>query len=123
MLINKIMIVDDDDNIRFIAITSLEGLTEWTVLPASSGKEALAVCLSERPEVVLLDMMMPEMDGVTTLKHLLEQCDPPPVVIFMTAKVQAHELEQYSQLGIKGIISKPFDPMTLPSQVMSILTE
>lgn len=63
---------------------------------------------------------MPEMDGVTTLEHLLEQCDPAPAVIFMTDKVQAYEIEQYSQLGIKEISSKPFDPMSLSAEVERI---
>lgn len=123
MNISKVMIVDDDDNIRFIAATSLEGLTDWTVLPVSSGHEAITTCLAEKPDVVLLDMMMPDMDGITTLKNLREKCNPPPVVIFMTAKVQAQEVEQYLQLGIKGLIIKPFDPMQLPSEVERIISE
>lgn len=120
--IQKVLIVDDDANIRTIAEMSLEGLTDWQLRLASSAQEALQMINSDKPDVVLLDMMMPDKDGVSFFaemqKAFAAEC---PAVIFMTAKVQSHELEKYQKLGAAGVIMKPFDPMTLPDEIMQIL--
>lgn len=116
--INHVLIVDDDDNIRLIAQMSLEGLTTWKIQEARSGKEALTCLAGELPDVILLDVMMPDMTGVDVFgqaKTLLG--DNLPRVIFMTAKVQASEIEKYRALGAAGVIMKPFDPMKLPEQI------
>ena len=74
------------------------------------------------PDVILLDVMMPGMDGITALKKLRETYkDALPPVIFMTAKAQRHEVQSYYQLGVAGVIIKPFDPLTLPSEIQDIL--
>jgi len=115
----KILVVEDDDNIRFVAQMSLE--ENWQVLEASSGEMALQVAASENPDVVLLDIMMPGMDGVETMARLRKMrgfADTP--IIFMTAKVQTHEVEGYVKLGAAGLIPKPFDPMKLSSQILDI---
>ncbi|MBS1952949.1 MAG: response regulator [Cyanobacteria bacterium SZAS-4] len=116
--INHVLIVDDDDNIRLITQMSLEGLTTWKVQEARSGKEALTCLAGELPDVILLDVMMPDMTGMDVFgqaKTLLG--DNLPRVIFMTAKVQASEIEKYRALGAAGVIMKPFDPMKLPEQI------
>src|SRR5579883_2058770 len=114
MKIEKILLVDDDKNIQLIAQMGLEDRPEWTVTVASSGPEALEKFVQDKPDLVLLDMMMPGMDGKTTFAKLQEQTNGSSVpVIFMTAKVQSHELQSYLDLGAAGVISKPFDPMTL----------
>lgn len=120
--INKILIVDDDANIRLITEMSLEGLTDWQILAVGSGAEAISTTENESPDLILLDMMMPAMDGVecfTKLKEKLGTSAPP--VIFMTAKVQKEEVEHYKSLGAAGVITKPFDPMQLPTQIEAIL--
>jgi CheY-like chemotaxis protein len=120
--IQKVLMVDDDPNIRRIAEISLKKLTPWQVRVVASGQEALDVTATDCPDLVLLDMMMPNMDGMTVLAHLKENLGATmPKVILMTAKVQAHELDEYKQLGAAGVISKPFDPMTLPSVIRAIL--
>lgn len=120
--IEKVLLVDDDQNIRLVAQMALEGLTNWKVLLAESGSEALKVALVEKPDLVILDMMMPNMDGPTTFAKLLEQGSLSQVpVIFMTAKVQTHEVENHLKLGAAGVIAKPFDPMLLPKEIMQIV--
>jgi CheY-like chemotaxis protein len=122
MKIQKILLVDDDKNIQLIAQMGLEDRPDWTVVVASSGPEALEKFTKEKPDLILLDMMMPGMDGKTTFAKLQELgngCKVP--VIFMTAKVQTHELQSYLDLGVAGVISKPFDPMTLSEEICAIV--
>jgi CheY-like chemotaxis protein len=115
--------VDDDDNIRMVASIGLEDVPDWQILEASSGQQALAMAQTEHLDLILLDMMMPGMDGVTTLKNLRSgELTKDIPVIFMTAKVQTHEIESYKNLGALGVITKPFDPITLADEINSILS-
>ncbi len=117
----KILIVDDDANIRLFVNVALEG-DETTLFEADSGAKGITIAATEQPDLILLDMMMPDMDGKTTLSKLREQPGLAEVpVIFLTAKAQSHELESYLKLGVSGIITKPFDPMTLPDEISQIL--
>jgi CheY-like chemotaxis protein len=121
--VESVLLVDDDANIRLIIEISLEGLTDWKVRQANSGQQALELMGEQRPDLVLLDVMMPEMDGITMLERIKERfAADMPFVIFMTAKVQRQELEQYKLLGAAGVIMKPFDPMTLADEIMGILS-
>jgi len=116
--IEKIMIVDDDDDICTVAELSARRVGNWDVVVATSGQQALAMARDERPDVILLDAMMPLLDGPTTMAKLRE--DPATAtipVIFLTAKVQKHEIERYLTLGAIGVIRKPFNAMTLPDEV------
>ena len=120
--IKKVLLVDDDQNIRMVVQMTLEGLTEWKVVTAESGKAAIDTAPKEKPDLIMLDVMMPEMDGPTTFMQLQKNPALQGIpVIFMTAKIQTHELEDYLKLGAAGIISKPFDPMTLPDEIAKIL--
>lgn len=122
MQIKKVLLVDDDQNIRFVVQMALEGLTNWVILVAESGSEAVALACKEKPDLILLDMMMPDMDGSTTYIQLKKQESLATVpVIFMTAKVQTHEVEDHLKLGAAGVIAKPFDPMTLHKEIMRIV--
>lgn len=122
MHIEKVLLVDDDPNIRLIAQIGLEDTPEWIITTAESGAEAIAKASVDPPDLILLDMMMPGMDGKTTLTKLRAiECMSKIPVIFMTAKVQTHELENYLSLGAAGVISKPFDPMTLSSDIKRVL--
>ncbi len=120
--IHRVLLVDDEPDIRRIGQLSLERVGGWQVVPASSRAEALAAAGRERPDVILLDVMMPVADGPTTLARLREQADTAEIpVIFMTAKVQQHEVQRLLGLGAVGVIPKPFDPMTLPDEVRRVL--
>lgn len=122
MQIEKVLLIDDDPSIRKIAGISLSRVGKWQVVVAASGVEALEMVSREKPDIILLDVMMPGMDGPTTLKLLRQQASISSTpVIFMTAKVQKHEIESYCLLGAAGVISKPFDPLTLASQIRGIM--
>lgn len=122
MTIERVLLVDDDPRIRKIAQISLEGVGKWKVTLVSSGFEAIDAAVKEHPDVILLDVMMPEMDGPTTLAKIREIAEIASIpVIFFTAKVQKQELDSYLALGAAGIISKPFDPMKLPTEIQEIV--
>ncbi len=117
-----ILIVDDEDDIREIGILALGDVGGFTVAQASSGKAALESVESISPDIILLDVMMPEMDGMTTLKNLQDmELTANIPVIFMTARVQTAEVEEYLKLGALGVIPKPFDPMSLADTVRRIV--
>ncbi len=119
----KILVVDDDDNIRLIAQMAL-GDDDVIVVGADSGKMALELAAQEKPDLILLDMMMPDMDGKTTCAQLKQLPGLKSIpVIFLTAKVQAPEIDSYKTYGAAGIITKPFDPMTLGESIDRILKE
>lgn len=121
-MIRKVMMVDDEPHIRRIGELSLRGVGKWQVVLAGSGKEAIELARREQPDVILLDVMMPGMDGPATLAELRDNRDTAGIpVIFLTAKAQRHEVERYRMLGAAGVLTKPFDPMTLPDEVRTIL--
>lgn len=118
----QILIVDDDIGIRKITQITLQTIAGWDVLAAPSGQEGLAIAESVQPDVILLDMMMPGMDGLTTLKHLKSNPKTQAIpVIFLTAKVQISEQPEFSSLPILGIITKPFKAPDLVEQMRSLL--
>ncbi|MFN7086278.1 MAG: response regulator [Burkholderiales bacterium] len=118
----KILYVEDEPDIRTIARIALETVGGFNVRLCSSGPEALEAVAEFSPDCILLDVMMPGMDGPTVLKELrrMPHCATTPV-IFMTAKVQHSEVAQYKALGALDVIPKPFDPMTLAATVRQIL--
>ena len=120
----KVLIIDDEEDIRRIAYLSLGKVGGMDVLDADGGSEGLRKAESEKPDVILLDMMMPKMDGRATLAALRGNPSTSNIpVIFLTAKAMRSEVEQLMQIGATGVLTKPFDPMTLASQVRSILSE
>ncbi|MFA6209113.1 MAG: response regulator [Candidatus Obscuribacterales bacterium] len=119
MALSRILLVDDDDNIRTIAELSLED--DFQVDIASSGQEALDIAMLRAPDLILLDVMMPGLDGKATFNKFKEIPALKGIpVVFMTAKVLTHEIDFYLELGAAGVISKPFDPMTLAEEVQTI---
>jgi CheY-like chemotaxis protein len=118
----KVMIVDDDEDIRLICELALRRIGRWEVVAVASGEEALAQASSERPDVILLDVMMPGIDGPTTLERLLDCPETQDIpVIFLTAKAQKPEVDRYMTLGAAGVICKPFDLNSLTHEVRSIV--
>jgi signal transduction histidine kinase len=119
--LKRILYVEDEGDIRTIAVTVLEALGGFTVLACRSGKEALEAAPGANADLILLDVMMPGMDGPATLKALREipEIAQTPV-IFMTAKVQPGEIRHFRDLGAIDVIPKPFDPMTLAAQIREI---
>ncbi|MBI5040087.1 MAG: response regulator [Gammaproteobacteria bacterium] len=119
--LQRILYVEDEPDIQAVARLALEHIGGFTVEVCSSGREALEKIPQFRPDLILLDVMMPDMDGPTTLQALRAtlagQTTP---VAFMTAKVRPQEIAQYKQLGAIEVIPKPFDPMTLSDRVRAI---
>ena len=120
----KVLYVEDDPDIQVIARIALEDLGGFDVRACESGDQALAAIADFQPDLLLLDVMMPGMDGPTLLAHLRKTangaCAP---AIFMTARVQRAEIEQYLALGAMSVIAKPFDPLTLAEQIRQTLAE
>ena len=122
MKIEKVMIVDDDEDVRAISALAVRKIGNWAVVSVGSGDEAVALARVERPDVILLDVMMPPPDGPATLALLRD--DPATAstpIIFLTAKAQQHEIESYLALGAHGVICKPFDATALPDEIQRIL--
>jgi CheY-like chemotaxis protein len=120
--LKQVLVIDDEGDIREVARLSLELTEGWTVATAGGGSAGVALALSMGPDAILLDVMMPEMDGPTTLSTLRQQGATRFIpVIFLTAKVQASDRDRYIQLGVRGVISKPFDPVTLGQQIKEML--
>jgi two-component system OmpR family response regulator len=116
----RILHVDDEPDIREVVELSLGLDPDFTVQGCGSGKEALAVAAEWQPDFILLDVMMPVMDGPATLIQLRENVRTAGIpVIFMTARAQAREVDRFRSLGAVGVIPKPFDPMTLAASVRS----
>ncbi|MEM1043379.1 MAG: response regulator [Bacteroidota bacterium] len=119
--LQRILIVEDDPDIRSILQMSLEAVGGYTVAAAANGVEALERLATFTPDLIVLDVMMPEMDGPATLGALRQNpAFTSTPVIFLTAKAQRHEVDHYLTLGIAEVIHKPFDPVALPEQVREI---
>ena len=117
-----VLVVDDDDDIRELTRVALELVADWGVITAGGGAEALELAARHRPDAVLLDLMMPGMDGLTTFGHL--RADPATgdiPVILVTAKARVGERQAWDELEIAGVISKPFDPIALAADVSALL--
>lgn len=117
------MHVEDDPSIRMVTQVTLEKVGKLTVLSCDGGETALARVRDFDPQIILLDVMMPRMDGPATLVELARIIDlETRLVLFMTAKVQEKEIEYYKSIGATGVIMKPFDPMTLSDQLQEYWT-
>jgi len=119
--LEKILYVEDEMDIQSVAKIAIETVGGFTLKVCSSGDEALNEAESYAPDLFLLDVMMPGLDGPSTLVKLREIASLSQVpAIFMTAKVQSSEIDELLQLGALGVIPKPFDPMTLATQIKKI---
>ncbi|WP_373542155.1 response regulator [Chamaesiphon sp.] len=118
----RILVVDNETAIQEVAQISLETVAGWEVTTAGSGLEGLVVAERDRPDAILLDVMMPDMDGLDTFSRL--QANPATrsiPVILLTAKVQTTDRQNYQELGIRSTIAKPFSPLELAQQIATTL--
>jgi len=119
---HRILIIDDEDDIREVAALSLETVAGWDVMTASSGAQGLARAIEHQPEAILLDVMMPGMDGPTTFRELRKNPATARIpVLLLTAKVQSNDQRRFADLGVEAVLFKPFDPMTLSTQIAKVL--
>jgi CheY-like chemotaxis protein len=120
-ILKRILYVEDDQDIQTVGKITLEAFGNFDVFTCNSGKEALNLVKEVKPDLILMDVMMPEMDGITALSELKKDSEVSGIpVIFMTAKAQVHEVEKYNQIGAAGVIIKPFDPVKLCGQIIEI---
>lgn len=118
----RVLLIDDEDDIREVAGMSLETVAGWTTMAARSGREGIKMAAEQQPDAILLDVMMPDMDGPSTFRNLQESATTRSIpVIFLTAKAQTREQRGFRELGAHGVISKPFDPLTLADQISELL--
>ena len=118
----RILIIDDEDDIREVAALSLEATAGWEILTASSGAEGIDIASAEQPDAILMDVMMPGVDGPTTFARMQQTPAISHIpVLLLTAKVQGVDQRRFAGLGLAGILFKPFDPLTLADQISEIL--
>ena len=122
--LDRILLVDDEPDIRLIAQRALESVGGFTVRPCTDGEDALSKIEAFDPQLILMDVMMPGKDGPTTMAELrkIKHFSRVPIV-FITARVQKTEVEEYLAQGASEVISKPFNPMTLSSQIQKVWSE
>ncbi|MBD2515909.1 response regulator [Nostoc sp. FACHB-973] len=122
MTSKQILVIDDEDDIRQLIQTCLEIMGGWKVLTATSGNQGLLLAQSSQPDAILLDVMMPEMDGLTTFEKLqANQITKHIPVILLTARGRTNNERLFKDIDVKGIISKPFNPQKLAIQVAAAL--
>lgn len=116
----RILLAEDDPNISVIAKMSLEKLGGFDVTVVSDGEKALHEALTQNYDLILLDEMMPKMNGLSVCREYKSKCDEPKPVIFLSAKSQESDIREFSETGL-GFIPKPFDPMKLSGQIHELL--
>ena len=118
----RILIIDDEDDIREVAALSLETMAGWDVTTANSGTDGIRKAVHEQPDAILMDVMMPAMDGPTTFREMQNTPGIEHIpVLFLTAKVQGVDQRRFAGLGVCGVLFKPFDPLTLAEQMSAAL--
>jgi two-component system, OmpR family, alkaline phosphatase synthesis response regulator PhoP len=118
----RILIIDDEEAIQIVVQFGLEMAAGWDVMTASSGMEGIQRAKAERPDMILLDVMMPEMDGLATFRALRQYPETRSIpVIFLTAKAQASEKRIFNDTGVNGVITKPFNSLDLADQIVKVL--
>ena len=120
----RILIIDDEDDIREVAALSLEAIAGWEILTASSGADGIAIASAPhtKPDAILMDVMMPEVDGPTTFGIMQQNPAIAGIpVLLLTAKVQGIDQRRFANLGVTAVLFKPFDPLTLAQQISDAL--
>jgi CheY-like chemotaxis protein len=118
----RVLIIDDEDDIREVAALSLEATAGWQILTAPSGTQGIEIAIAQQPDAILMDVMMPGVDGPSTFREMqqIPAIAHIPVVL-LTAKVQGVDKRRFADLGVAGVLFKPFDPLTLADQISETL--
>jgi CheY-like chemotaxis protein len=121
-MIPRILVIDDEDDIREVTVLTLETVAGWHVISAPSGAQGIQRASLEQPDAILLDVMMPDIDGPTTFQILKENGNTAHIpILLLTAKVQGSDRRKLDALGAAAILAKPFDPLTLADQISGVL--
>lgn len=117
-----ILVIDDDDGIREIVQICLQAIAKWDVITASSGEEGLSFAYIHKPDAIILDVMMPNLDGIATVRQIQTQAETRNIpIILLTAKAKISEQKQYQHLKVAGVIIKPFEPYDLVAKIKAML--
>lgn len=117
-----ILVIDDEEYVREVIQICLETVAGWEVIAANSGISGIEIAEKEQPDAILLDVMMPEMDGIMTFKQLqLSQLTKDIPIVLLTAKAEVTQDQELAKIGIKATIPKPFEPLELPIQIAKAL--
>ena len=118
----RVLVIDDEPDIRELVKAGIEYSTGWTVFVAGSGKEGITMAGSTQPDVILLDVMMPDMDGFSTVEQLRASDSTRNIpILLLTAKVQAADCERFKQWPVSGVLAKPFNPTALAKEISTLL--
>src|SRR3569833_891649 len=118
----RILIIDDEDDNREVAALSLEATAGWEIIAANSSAAGIKAAAEQKPDAILMDVMMPGMDGPTTFRQMQQNPNISGIpVLLLTAKVQGVDQRRFADLGVAGVLFKPFDPMTLAQQISQAL--
>ena len=118
----RVLIIDDDDDIREVAALSLESVAGWTIAAASNGPQGITMARELLPDAILMDVMMPGMDGPTTFRSMQQISEIAQIpVLLLTAKVHGVDQRRFAGLGVAAVLFKPFDPLTLARQIADSL--
>ncbi len=119
----RVLIIDDEEDVRRIAVLSLVNVGKMEVIEAANGMDGVEKARDAQPDAILLDVMMPSMDGPATLAALREEESTRHIpVVFVTARAMSSELSRLRSLGAQGVLTKPFNAMTLPDDLRAILS-
>ncbi|MEL6158419.1 MAG: response regulator [Cyanobacteria bacterium J06623_5] len=122
MASKSILIIDDEVSIQRVVSLSLKMEAEWQVIAASSGREGILQAERHQPDAILLDVMMPEIDGIATFEALKKNPSTRSIpVVLLTAKTRAAEKQLFQNLGVAGVITKPFTPLGLANQISKLV--
>lgn len=118
----RVLVIDDEEYVREVIQICLETVAGWEVITANSGSSGIELAQKEQPDAILLDVMMPDMDGIMTFKKLqLNELTSYIPIVLLTAKAEVTQGEGFTDLGIKATIPKPFEPLELPKQIAKAL--
>jgi two-component system, OmpR family, alkaline phosphatase synthesis response regulator PhoP len=118
----RVLIIDDEESIQMVVQFGLKMAAGWEVLVASSGPEGIEKAQIEQPDMILLDVMMPEMDGLATFRELQQHSATRAIpVVFLTAKAQASDKRLFNDTSVNGVITKPFNSLDLAEQICKVL--
>ena len=119
--LKRILYAEDEPDVQTVVELTVQTMSDYEIKICDNGKKLLENVEEYNPDLILLDVMMPEMDGPTTFKHLQENEKTKNIpVVFMTAKAQVHEIETFKETGVLGVITKPFDPINLCNEIKKI---
>lgn len=117
-----VLVIDDEEYVREVIQICLETVAGWQVITANSGIHGIELAQKEQPDAILLDVMMPEMDGIMTVKNLqLNKLTSYIPIVLLTAKAEVAQDQELTDIGVKATIPKPFEPLELPNQIAKAL--